>query len=57
MCDVIADRTDLLGERAGGDDVVEMADSVSRGCGVVEDSFERRDVDGDDADCGRGWKG
>jgi hypothetical protein len=34
-----------------------VADEMGRECGVVEDSLERRDVNGDDADCAHGWRG
>ena len=37
---LVDDRIDMLGERASRDGVVEVADEVSRRCGVVQESLE-----------------
>jgi len=44
---LVDDRIDVLAERAGCDGVVEMADEVSRRCGVVQESLEGGTVEGE----------
>jgi hypothetical protein len=40
LAELVSERIDVVGERAGGEGVVEVADDVSRGCGVVEEVLE-----------------